>query len=52
MKVHKSCKVINICQKTGHRDEVYIGRDSEWGNPYKIDSNNDRAAVIANQFTF
>lgn len=27
--------------------DVYIGRPSKWGNPYKIGPDGDRAAVIA-----
>ncbi|MFX7764406.1 DUF4326 domain-containing protein, partial [Acinetobacter baumannii] len=26
---------------------VYIGRGSKWGNPFRIDAQNDRAIVIA-----
>jgi Domain of unknown function (DUF4326) len=28
-------------------DAVYIGRGSKWGNPFRIDRDGDRAAVIA-----
>ena len=28
-------------------DAVYIGRGSKWGNPFRIGSDGDRAAVIA-----
>ena len=38
--------VIHIRNKTGSPDEVYIGRGSKWGNPYKIGIDGDRAKVI------
>ncbi len=37
-------KVVNLRNEAY---EVYIGRGSIFGNPYKIDSHNDRQAVIA-----
>ena len=39
-------KVIHIRDKTGSSDEVYIGRGSKWGNPYKIGGAESRASVI------
>ena len=39
-------KVIHIRNKTGSPDEVYIGRGSKWGNPYKIENGRSRKSVI------
>ena len=41
------CRVINIRHRTGSADEIYIGRGSKWGNPFRIGSDGDRAEVIA-----
>ena len=30
------CNVIHIRDKKGTDDEVYIGRGSKWGNPFRI----------------
>ena len=40
------CKVIHIRDKTGSANEVYIGRGSKWGNPFKIGQDGSRADVI------
>jgi hypothetical protein len=37
--------VVNI--KTGDRFDVYIGRGSKWGNPYRIGQHGTRDQVIA-----
>jgi hypothetical protein len=39
-------KVIHIRNKTGSSDEVYIGRGSKWGNPFKIEGGRTRETVI------
>ena len=36
-------KVVNI---RNEKCEVYIGRGSKWGNPFKIPADGDRAEVI------
>jgi hypothetical protein len=38
--------VRNIKTKTGHPDEIYIGRGSKWENPYKIGKHGTRQQVI------
>jgi hypothetical protein len=38
-------QVVNI--KRGSKFDVYIGRPSKWGNPFKIGSDGTRAEVIA-----
>lgn len=38
--------VRHIKTKTGHPDEVYIGRGSKWGNPYTIGKHGNRGEVI------
>lgn len=38
------CKVVN---KRVEQYDVYIGRGSKWGNPYKIGVAGDRAKVIS-----
>jgi hypothetical protein len=40
------CNVIHIRDKKNTTDEVYIGRGSIWGNPYKIGRDGDRMDVI------
>tara|TARA_Y100000310_G_C20629334_1_gene787715 strand:- start:1058 stop:1327 length:270 start_codon:yes stop_codon:yes gene_type:complete len=39
-------KVIHIRDGQDTPDEVYIGRGSMWGNPFKIGRDGDRAGVI------
>ena len=39
-------KVINIRDKKGTPDEVYIGRGSKWGNPFAIGPDGTRGEVI------
>jgi len=39
-------KVIHIKNKKGAPDEVYIGRGSVYGNPFKIDDQHDRLMVV------
>ena len=39
-------KVINIRDKKGTPDEVYIGRGSKWGNPFHIGLDGTREQVI------
>ena len=39
-------KVINIRDKKGAPNEVYIGRGSKWGNPYKIGVHGTREDVV------
>ena len=38
--------VVNVrnCKRSDY--DVFIGRGGKWGNPYKIDSNNNREQVI------
>jgi hypothetical protein len=40
------CNVIHIRDKKGKDNELYIGRGSKWGNPYRIGTNGTRAEVI------
>lgn len=40
------CDVIHIRNKKGTDDEVYIGRGSVWGNPYKIGQDGTRGQAI------
>jgi hypothetical protein len=40
------CKVLNKHAVGSHADAVYVGRGSKWGNPFRIGSDGDRAAVI------
>jgi hypothetical protein len=40
----------NVVNKYTHKptpDDVYIGRGSRWGNPFKIGPDGDREAVVA-----
>lgn len=39
------CKIHNKYHGTAPADAVYIGRGSEWGNPFVIDKDNDRNSV-------
>lgn len=39
-------KILNKHKDTITNKDVYIGRGSIWGNPYKIDKNNTREDVI------
>ena len=41
------CKVLNKHVAGPPAGAVYIGRGSKWGNPFRIGSDGDRAAVIA-----
>ena len=41
------CKVLNKHMAGSHEDAVYVGRGSKWGNPFRIEIDGDRAAVIA-----
>jgi hypothetical protein len=41
------CRVLNKHHAGVPVDAVYIGRGSKWGNPFRIDRDGDRAAVIA-----
>jgi hypothetical protein len=41
------CRVLNKHHAGVPADAVYIGRGSKWGNPFRIDRDGDRAAVIA-----
>jgi hypothetical protein len=46
------CRVLNK-HKTGvPAGAVYIGRGSNWGNPFRIGADGDRAAVIAKHATW
>jgi len=38
--------VRHIKTRTGSPEEIYIGRGSKWGNPYKIDKHGTRQQVI------
>ena len=38
-------KIINI--KDGEEYDVYIGRGSKWGNPFRIGKDGNRESVIA-----
>ena len=38
--------VIHIRNKKGTDNEVYIGRGSKWGNPFRINTNSNREKVI------
>jgi hypothetical protein len=40
------CKVLNKHHAAVPPGAVYIGRGSQWGNPFKIGADGDRAAVI------
>jgi hypothetical protein len=46
-KCFKMCKVLNKHHRGIPARAVYIGRGSKWGNPFRIGSDGDRAAVIA-----
>jgi sorbitol-specific phosphotransferase system component IIBC len=47
MEINKSmCNVIHIRDKKGTDNEVYIGRGSKWGNPFRINTNSNREKVI------
>jgi len=41
------CRVLNKHHAGAPAGAVYIGRGSQWGNPFQIGSDGDRAAVIA-----
>ena len=41
------CRVLNKHHAGVPADAVYIGRGSQWGNPFRIGRDGDRAAVIA-----
>ena len=41
------CRVLNKRRATQTANAVYIGRGSQWGNPFRIGADGDRAAVIA-----
>ena len=41
------CKVLNKRVTGVPAGAVYIGRGSKWGNPFRIDSDSDRCAIIA-----
>ena len=41
------CRVLNKHHAGVPADAVYIGRGSKWGNPFRIDRDGDRGAVIA-----
>ena len=38
--------VINIKDKGQHKDTVYVGRGTEWGNPYRISPTQTREEVV------
>lgn len=40
--------VKHIKKKTGAPNELYIGRGSKWGNPFKVGKDYTRAEVIHN----
>ena len=42
-----STRVVNKRRHSPTPADVYIGRGSKWGNPFKIGEHGDRAAVIA-----
>jgi hypothetical protein len=44
--------VIHIRDKIGSSDEVYIGRGSKWGNPFKIGEHGTREEVIDKYKTY
>ena len=39
-------KVVNLTNRAKHKDDVYIGRPSKWGNPFKIDRDGTREEVL------
>lgn len=39
--------VIHISQSTGDPNEVYIGRPTRWGNPFRIGRDGSRKEVVA-----
>jgi len=41
------CGVLNKHHAGVPAGTVYVGRGSEWGNPFRIEPDGDRAAVIA-----
>jgi hypothetical protein len=41
------CRVLNKHAAGRYDGAIYIGRDSKWGNPFRIGVDGDRAAVIA-----
>ena len=41
------CRVLNKHHAGVPAGAVYIGRGSKWGNPFRIDRDGDRFAVIA-----
>ena len=41
------CRVLNKHHAGLPAGAIYIGRGSKWGNPFRIGSDGDRAAVIA-----
>jgi hypothetical protein len=44
--IDRMCNVIHIRDKQGTNNEVYIGRGSKWGNPFKIGMDGSRQDVI------
>lgn len=42
--VESPVRVVNI--KSGEHYDVYIGRPSKWGNPFRIGRDGDRAEVL------
>jgi len=40
-------RIPRIVHRNRQRYDLYIGRGSKWGNPYKIGRDGDRAEVIA-----
>ena len=41
------CKVLNKHRAGSPAGAIYIGRSSQWGNPFRIGQDGDRATVIA-----
>ncbi len=46
------CNVIHIRDKKNTADEVYIGRGSKWGNPFKIGKDGNRDDVIDKYYNY
>lgn len=40
------CKVVNLYRHDPTDNDVYIGRGSKWGNPFKIGEHGTREEVI------
>jgi Domain of unknown function (DUF4326) len=40
-------RIPHVVHRNRQRYDVYIGRGSKWGNPYKIGRDGDRAEVVA-----